>query len=142
MSVLGLLASSPALPMLPDRGVRAARMADLLRVLGVADHEVWRHPELVAAAIALTHQVSRVVLSASPEALVDTDARVVLTPALPATHFAAPELEGWTWLDASTTPTFVDLAPPFVAPDPLWRRRGLYLVPGRAEALIPQHPRR
>lgn len=141
MSVLGLLAPSPAFP-IPDRGVRAARMVDLLRVLGVADHDVWRHPELVAAAVALTHQVGRVVLTRSPEGLFDVDARVVITAPETASQFAAPEREGWSWLESTSTPTFLEVLPPLVAPDPLWRRRGLYLVPGRAEALIPQHPRR
>lgn len=141
MSILGLLASNPAFPV-PGRGVRAARMADLLRVLGLPDHEVWRHPELIGAAIALTHQVGRVVLSTSFENLEGVDARVVVSRPEAASDFAAPDREGWTWLDSASTPTFVDVAPPLVAPDPLWRRRGLHLVPGRAEALIPQHPRR
>lgn len=144
MTVLGLFATNPTLP-LPDRGargVRASRMADLLRVLGLPDHEVWRHPELIAAAIALTHKVQRVVLASSPGALSDADARVLIAPPEPAAEFAVPDREGWSWLDTTSTPTFVDVAPPLVAPDPLWRRRGLHLVPGRAEALIPQHPRR
>lgn len=141
MSVLGLLAPNPAFP-IPDRGVRAARMADLLRVLGLPDHEVWRHSELIAASIALTHKVERVMLTTSPEAMSDADARVLIAPAEPASEFAAPDFEGWAWLESTSTPTFVDVAPPLVAPDPLWRRRGLHLVPGQAEALIPQHPRR
>lgn len=141
MSILGLLALNPAFP-IPGRGVRAARMADLLRVLGLPDHEVWRHPELIAAAIALTHQVGRVVLASSNESLDGVEARVVVSQPEQASDFATPDREGWAWLESTSTPTFVDVAPPLVAPDPLWRRRGLHLVPGRAEALIPQHPRR
>lgn len=146
MATLGLFCPSPSLA-LPERGVRASRMVDLLRVLKIADHDVRLHPELVAASVALTHQVDRVVLSADPSHIQndshDIEARVALTAPASADTFAGPTHPAWSWVeDSPSALTFAAVEPPLQAPDPVWRRRGLYLVPGRAEALIPQSPRR
>lgn len=136
--VLGLLVLSPSLP-LPARGVRAARVSDLLRVLAVADHDLWRHPVLVAAALALTHKVSRVIVAAGPDALADAAAIALLDP--PPMAFDGPvpaPPPPWLFRDI---PTFA-AATPGPPLDPSWRRHGLHLVPGRAEVLLPHHPRK
>lgn len=142
MSVLGLYSPQSALN-LPERGVRVSRLADLLRVLGVADYDVWRHPELVAASIALTHQVARVCLSRDPKQLAETDALVLVTTARPAEDCVAAPGADWNWrTHDKAPPTFVEVSPPLFAAHPVWRDLGIHLVSGRAEALIPQHPRR
>ncbi len=146
MTSLGLLLVSSDLP-IPPRGVRASRLADLLRVLQVADYDVWRHPALVAAATAFMHRVSRVVLATSLDALLDLDAIVDLGPFEPApitppsdappifttgpddTNLAA--LVTALGLAADTAP--VELA----AEAP----RRLYPTLGKASVLVTQHPR-
>jgi len=147
MTSLGLLVVSTHLP-IPPRGVRASRLTDLLRVLQVADYDVWRHPALVAAATAFMHRVSRVVLSTSLDALLDLDAIVDLGPhelapvAPPSdappifsngpddTTLAALVLAEGLAVD---TPT-ADLA----AKAP---QRHFYPTLGKASVLVTQHPR-
>jgi len=131
MTSLGLLVLSTDLTLAP-KGVRTSRLADLLRVLQVADYDAWRHPELVAAATALMHRISRVVLATTLEPLLDLDAIVFLGP-----HELTPVAR-----PADSPPIFTS-APEDTTTSDLTTRPAPRHYPtlGRASVLVTQHPR-
>jgi hypothetical protein len=147
MTSLGLLVPSTHLA-IPPRGVRASRLADLLRVLQVADYDAWRQPALVAAATAFMHRISRVVLATSLDALLDLDAIVDLAPhepaPLPPPSDSPPIFT--TGPDDTTLAALVtalalaaDTPPADLAAEAPQRR--LYPTLGKASVLVTQHPR-
>lgn len=139
-TTLGILCP-PTTPLpLPPRGVRAGRLVDLLRVLKVADYDVWRHPELVVAAAALLHRVPRVLLATEPAPLMAAHTFGARDAVLVADLETAARLEA---AGGDTTDRPALFAPATFEPAASARAPGSRVYPtlGAGQVLLPQHPR-